>query len=273
MRRLDHKVNMITSSDSPLGLSQMHKLRLQISAYIAGMVAAELLSIRFGPLISLVMHSILLLAIIIHAANMEQMTRPALLALALYPLMRVTSLGLPVSGLPTLLQYTIVGLPIWVGIILIARASGLTRRALGLNITIKRIQWQFLFCLIGWPLGVLGALIMHPKPVILSPTLFDTTLGIIVITVFSSSIEETIFRGILQTTLYRSLGKYGIFCSSILFAAAYLGSLSAMYVLIMGVLGLIFAWFVKRTDSLWGVLVAHSLLKCGMLVIWPFFLQ
>ena len=274
MCRLDPKINMtISFSDSPVGLDQTRRLRLLISVYVGGIVIAELLSVWFDPLIALVMHSVLLLALVTHAANTRPLWQQPLLSLMLYPLMRVTSLGLPVNGLPTLLQYAMVGLPVWVGIILIARTNGLTSDMLGLKTRGKQIQWQFVFCLIGWPLGLLGTLIMHPGPVILSPTLSDTVLGIIIITLFSSSLEEVVFRGILQTTLYRYLGKYGIFCVSILFAVAYFGSLSIVYVLTMGMLGLLFAWFVNRTGSLWGALIAHSLLKCGMLIIWPFLLR
>jgi len=238
-----------------------------------GIVFVEILATRFGPLVSLILHSVLLLILVIHAASVSQSWQQSLMSLILYPLMRVISLGLPVSDLPILLQYAMLSIPLWVAIVLTARANGLTREALGLNMNKKQIQWQLVFCLIGWPLGLLGALIMNPKPAIASPALSDAALGVIVITLFSSSVEEILFRGILQATMYRYLGKYGIFCVSILFATAYFGSLSAVYVLIMGLLGLIFAWFVYRTGTLWGVLIAHSLLKCGMLLIWPFFLH
>ncbi|MBN1426972.1 MAG: CPBP family intramembrane metalloprotease [Anaerolineae bacterium] len=263
---------MIKSLSNTSGrLSQTGKLRLLISAYITGIVITEIIAIYSGPLIALAVHSILLIVLTLHAADTEQLYRSTLLPLALYPLMRVTSLGLPAGDMPVLFQYVTVSLPLWIGIFMISRIGGLTLVSLKMGVNIKQIHWQLLFCLVGWPMGLLGTLIMRPEPVISSPTLPHMTLGIIVITLFSSSVEEVFFRGVLQTALYRSLGNYGVFCASILFFTAYLGSLSIAYALIMGVLGLLFAWFVHRTDSLWGVLLAHSLFKCGMLVIWPFF--
>jgi membrane protease YdiL (CAAX protease family) len=40
----------------------------------------------------------------------------------------------------------------------------------------------------------------------------------------------------------------------------YMGSLSLSYVLFIGLVGLFFSWCVKRTGSIWGVVLAHSLL-------------
>jgi membrane protease YdiL (CAAX protease family) len=57
--------------------------------------------------------------------------------------------------------------------------------------------------------------------------------------------------------------------SAILFMATYLGSLSTGYVLFMGLVGLFFGWSAARTDSIWGVALAHAILKVGLLLVWP----
>ena len=88
--------------------------------------------------------------------------------------------------------------------------------------------------------------------------------------VFTGFVEEIIFRGMLQQVANEILGGAGVLCSSILFAIMYTGSLSLSYMLFIGLVGLFFGWCVNRTGSIWGVILAHSILNIGMILVWPF---
>ena len=247
------------------------RLRLLVSLYIAGIGLAEALLIIAGPVTSLVLHSLLLVVLSIHAAVSTPSQRQVYSALMLPSLLRTISLGLPTSDLPGLIQYILVGGPLWVGIIMIARSNGIIGRDLGLNRGPG--LWQLLLVVLGWPLGLLSTFILTPQPAIPGLTPVYLGAGILVISVFSSAAEEMLFRGILQFTLYRHLGNYGIVCACLLFVFAYLGTRSGLYVVFMGLIGILFAVIVRRTGTVWGVVLAHSLIKCGALLVWPFVLH
>ena len=251
--------------------AQTAALQRRAVLYILLIIVAEVFLVVAGPMVSLMAHGILLIVLALQTASLETQHQQAFAALMLQPLLRVISLGLPTSGLPPLAQYTMVGLPLLIGIILIMRNLKLRAGDIGL---VSRLGWQpFALGLLGWPLGLIGALIIRPTPAIPSLSTPNLLLGIVVITVFSSSVEELVFRGILQTTLYQYFGKYVILFTSLLYVAAYIGTLSIPYIIFMGLVGLGFALVVQRSESLWGVLIAHSLFKCGALLVWPFLLR
>jgi membrane protease YdiL (CAAX protease family) len=74
---------------------------------------------------------------------------------------------------------------------------------------------------------------------------------------------------VLQTVLVDLCGGLGLVWSSALFAALYLGSPSPVYALFVFVVGLYFGWCVRRTGSLWGVMIAHGALNVALLLIGP----
>ena len=239
--------------------------------YILLIVVAEVFLVVAGPMVSLIAHGILLVVLAFHTATLEPQNQQVLTALMLHPLLRVISLGLPTSGLPPLVQYVMVGLPLLVGVVLIMRILKLRLGDIGL---VNKLGWQpFVIGLLGWPLGLIGALIIRPTPAISTLTTPNLLIGIVVITVFSSSVEELVFRGILQTTLSQYFGGSVILLTSLLFVSAYIGTLSVPYIIFMGLVGVGFSLIVQRSGSLWGVVIAHSLFKCGALLVWPFLLR
>jgi hypothetical protein len=248
--------------------SPARMLRQTASFYMAAIIAAEILLLVAGPVASLLAHSLLLIILAVRASRGDLLERQIFSVLMLHPLLRVVSLGLSVGNLPLLIQYVLVGLPLWVGIFLTARGNRLSPGDLGL--TSPRLGWQLLIGLAGIPLGLLSRLLLHTEPTISGLTFSNLGTGLVIITVFGGAVEEIIFRGLLQPALSRTFGNYAILWVSILFASAYLGTLSVGYVVFMGLFGLAAGWAVSRTKSLWGVLIAHCALTCGALLIWPF---
>lgn len=262
---------MATRQTYLVSQAQTAALQRRVVVYIFLIIIAEAFLVVAGPVISLAAHGILLVVLAIQAASVETQHRQVFTALMLHPLMRVISVGLPTSGLPPLVQYVMVGLPLLVGIVLVIRSARISTSDLGL---VGKVGWQpFAIGLLGWPLGLIGALIIRPEPAVTTLTPVNLMVAIIVITVFSSSVEELLFRGVLQTTLQQYFGNSAIFFSTLLFVSAYLGTLSIPYIIFIGLVGAGFALVVQRSGSLWGVLIAHSLFKCGALLIWPFFLR
>jgi hypothetical protein len=98
-------------------------------------------------------------------------------------------------------------------------------------------------------------------------------IGSMILLIFNGFTEELMFRGLLQRVADEIWGRAGFLLSGALFAIMYIGSLSADYVLFIGLVGLFFGWCVNRTGSIWGVVLAHGILSIGMLLVYPSMVQ
>ena len=56
------------------------------------------------------------------------------------------------------------------------------------------------------------------------------------------------------------------------FAVMHIGYASILDVLFVFAVGLLFAWFVDRTNSIFGVTIAHGLTNIGLFLVWPLLL-
>jgi membrane protease YdiL (CAAX protease family) len=130
---------------------------------------------------------------------------------------------------------------------------------------------QVMIALHGIPLSLAAFLIARPEPLLPSFDWQNIAISSVILFIFVGFTEEIIFRGLLQQVMTERFGRTGMVCSSILFATMYIGSLSLSFVIFVGLVGLFFSWCVYRTASLWGVVLAHSIMIIGMLLIWPVF--
>jgi membrane protease YdiL (CAAX protease family) len=85
----------------------------------------------------------------------------------------------------------------------------------------------------------------------------------------AATVEEVLFRGILQSTLQRLLGRAGVLVASALFASLYLSAGSLSLFLAMALAGLLFAASVVRERVLGTAVAGHILLAGGAAVVWP----
>ena len=244
---------------------------LIVSAYVAAIIAAEALALLSNVAAGLVADAILVAVLITHYVLPPTAAYRRLLpALALVPLLRILSLTMPVRQLPQIYWYVMVGVPLLLALGLTIRLLGLTRVQLGMRLSFNR--WQLLIGLSGLVVSLPAYLILHPRPLVAAMDLPRTVIDAVILALFVGFSEELLFRGVLQRLVIDLFGTIGIVFSSLLFAAVYFGSLSLGFLLYMGLIGVFFAWTVNRTQSLWGVILAHSLLSISLLLIWPYFL-
>ncbi|MBV9535463.1 MAG: CPBP family intramembrane metalloprotease [Solirubrobacterales bacterium] len=85
----------------------------------------------------------------------------------------------------------------------------------------------------------------------------------------ASLTEELLFRGLVQSTLQRSIGRAGLLAATALFAATYLGLGPAALVMVVALAGLVFAVIVARTGNLTGAVAGHALFALGAGAFWP----
>lgn len=247
---------------------------LVAASYLMALALAELLLLSSGVLAGALAHGALLLMLITHYVAAPGIGyRRLLLPLTLPSLIRLVGLAVPVVSTPQTVWLVTAGTPILVAALLCARAVGGVPRSL--------FGWprdplaQVAVAAGGLMHGLLAYLVLRPGPIIPKLEAGQVALASVILLVFVAFSEELIFRGLIQSVAAQTLGgpRGGIAVSVITSAIAYVASMSVPFVLLMTAVSFFFAWIVKESGSLWGVIGAHALLVIGLLVVWPFVIR
>jgi membrane protease YdiL (CAAX protease family) len=230
---------------------------------------AESLAVILAPVVGLLLHGLLLIALIVHAALFSDTNRRRFLTVfALVPLIRLMSLMMPLPNFPFIYWYALVGAPLLVAAYVTQNSLGLRPGEVGLNG--RSIPFQLLVGATGIGLGYLEYLILRPEPLAPSPALSDIWLPMLILVVFTGFLEEWIFRGLLQLVAFENLGRVGLLFVAVVFAVMHLGYHSIPDIIFVFSVALYFGWVTMRTGSIVGVTVAHSLTNVGLFLVFPF---
>jgi hypothetical protein len=183
---------------------------------------------------------------------------------------RLLSLTLPVESIPRIWWFVGAGLPGLLAVGMLARATRLSGRDLGLQ-SLPGLS-QLAVALSGLPLGYLGHVWVEPTPLLEDPDLVRLAAYCLVLAVFSAALEELLFRGAMQPAAVRLFGGYGVLYTALIFALLYIGSRSPQGILLAFLAGGLFGLARQRTGALWGVIAAHAVMTAGMLVVFPVYL-
>jgi membrane protease YdiL (CAAX protease family) len=241
--------------------------------YVAAFVAVELLGL-IDPLITAFGHTILVATLVNHYILTERDHRqPLLLALAVVSLYRL----LAFTPLPTI-DFTnhlvLVGAPALLATVLALRLlHGPGVRAVGEALRPAMLHWQLLVAASGIPLSFAAYELLKPGFVVTfsHPAQHPAAVAgvVIALAVFSGLGEELLFRVLLHGEARSSFGPAALYVSSAVFGAAYVGTRSIPFVLLVVAIGAFFGWCYERTGSILGSAVAHSLISIGVFVVWP----
>lgn len=245
---------------------------LAATVYLAGITLAELCTTFLDPNLGLILHAILLVALLVHAAlTWESPLHRLLLPLTLAPLIRLLSLTLPLKAFPVLYYwYFIVSVPLFAAAFSVVRLLKLRAADLGLSLRYPLAQALVIFT--GVIFGYAEYQIIRPTPLIGSLTLAEFWLPALILMVSTGFAEEFIFRGIMQKTAAEVIGKWAVVYTSALFAVLHIGYKSALDVLFVFVVALIFGWFRERTGSILGITLAHGWTNIFLFLLMPFLL-
>ncbi len=239
--------------------------------YLLAITAAELVTVLVQPMWGLVCHAIVLIAVVMHSAlASDSRYRHLVLSLALVPLVRIISLGMPLVDIPQIWWYPIIYVPLLAATIVVMRILGQRAREVGLNF--GSLPVQLAVGLSGFLLGVAEYLILAPQPMIAELTWQEVWLPALIFLMCTGFVEEFIFRGVLQRTAVAVFGSWwGIIYVSLLFAVLHVGFLSLIDVVFVFIVALFFGWVVKKTGSLFGVTLAHGITNILLYLVVPFF--
>jgi len=238
-------------------------------SYLALITLAEMVTTFVNPRAGLVLHSALLIVLLVHSAlTAGDPYHRLLLALVLAPLTRMLSLCLPLVNFPQLYWYLIISIPLGVATVLAARLLGFSRAQLAL--TLRRFPLQLLVALTGITFGLVEYRILRPDALIDDLTWRNFLVSGVILMVCTGFAEEVIFRGIIQRASIQALGRFGLLYGAILFAVLHIGYASALDVVFVFLIALLFGWIVEATGSLAGVTVAHGLTNIVLFLVVPF---
>jgi CAAX protease family protein len=230
-------------------------------------VGAELITIFVGVIPGLILYALLLIGItnlIFFSKRIAD--RKIYLMLIPLPLLRILSLTLPLPQLAPFLWYILIGIPLLFSTLWIVRVTRFSQLRLNLNL----MDWigQYIFGMSGIPLGVIAFLVLKQSPDInQNSNWIWIIIQLLTLTLFGAISEEIIFRGLIQQAFSDTFGYLSIFITSVLYACMFIGTLSIAYILFFSLTGLLFSIWVHFSKSLWGSIVAHTLLNIVFILL------
>lgn len=242
--------------------------RMVILVYVELIVLTEILGAYWGAFWGLVSSSLLFLVILNHfVLTKDKVKYRSLLILALLPLIRLMSYAIPLRIFPPYLWHLILGIPVAISIILISRTPYFNLRDFYFDYF--PVPYIILFGIFGIPLGIAGKYIQAAQDQGTGSNFFLIVISAAILFVFAALLEEIIFRGMLTDAFTHVFDRRVGLLVNILYASMFIGSQSIYLVLFMGLVGLIFSFFVNRTWSLWPSIFANWLFKVSYLLVGP----
>jgi membrane protease YdiL (CAAX protease family) len=240
------------------------------AAYLLAIVICELVAAFADPLAGIILYSVLLFLLVLGgAARGEHPSRRLLLTLGLVPLMRVLGLGLPLEEFSEIYWYLFIAVPLLVGIFAVVTALNLAPADIGL-VRGTEPRLQALVAAAGVLFGLVGYFILRPEPLADALTLGEILVPATILLVATGLTEELAFRGVMQRVATDALGWKGWVFVALAFTAVQIGQESALHVLFVFPVALLFGWTARRTGSILGVSLSHGLTNVFLFLVFPF---
>lgn len=245
------------------------------AGWLGAVIAVETITMFLQPLWGVVGHSVVMVALIVRAArSSDHCLQELTLSLTLLPLLRIIDLSLVLSLMEVnpLLRFPIIYIPPMVGGIVVMRLMGYRRDEVGLILGPARsVPLQIGIASSGFLFGWLEYLILRPEPMVSHLSPFLVVPLALILGASTGFVEEFVFRGVLQRAALNSIGGWrGIILVSVLFAVMHLGFQSWLDVLFVFGVAIFFAWAVKKTGSLIGVILSHGITNIMLFLVIPF---
>lgn len=236
--------------------------------YFAGLVLAEWLAAGSSRGPGMLVHTLIVLAALIHAAYLSGPAARMLSVLALAPMVRVLDLMMPQTFVDPVWRFPLVNLPLIVAVFMTIRTLNLRRQELGIQVGFLPVQ--VLIAISGPVVGIIEHRIIQPQAMAGSLEWSEVLLPVLMLMTFTGFSEELLFRGLLQNTAIAVLGPLGgITYVALIFGAFHFGWQSGADVLFVAVVGWAWGWLAWRTRSLLGVSIAHGLANIWLFLIMP----
>ncbi len=241
--------------------------------------APELLIAFDNPVLAMSIYAILLVILVVQRAffTRSDVERNLYFGLILLPLMRLTSLALPFTQLPVQYWHLVTAVPLIVCAMLLLRWFKHSQSQVQLGI--GNVSLNLAVATGGVALGIAAANVLHATPwasvrALLGLDSMVAWLPLSMALVITALCEEIIYRAIIQSQAVAVYGGGGVVYTALLYAIMSVGSMTALgvgwlqfaFVLMVALLlGCIVYW----TRSIVGVSLAHALMNCTAMILFP----
>jgi membrane protease YdiL (CAAX protease family) len=240
-----------------------------LSLYLLLLGSAELLVTSWAVAAGLWLHSIILLALMVHATVLDEARGRLYLAVSVLPLIRLLSLGMPLWLSSAQADwFAMINLPLIIATVVAARV--LRYRRVDLGLTLGFVPVQVALAASGLAIGYLERKIIQPPGLTETLGFADVLWPAISLLLFTGLSEELLFRGVLQKAAVDNLGRgMGILFVAVLFGIMHIGWESALDVAFVSAVGAFFGYAVYRTRSILGVTFAHGIANILLFIVLP----
>lgn len=243
---------------------------LILMGYLIAIIIAEVLTAYFNVETGLLIHSIILSALLVHASLEDSYNFSNLLtSMIAIPMIRIVGLSIPLLQVPALYWFPVISIPLFVSAIFIIRVQKINRVNLGL--TFGNIPVQLAIAFSGIILGFIEYQVLHPKPLILYFNIESVLFAGIILLISTGFAEELIFRGIMQRNAENLFGNiFGLLYTSLLFTSLHIGWQSLFDLFFVFGVAMFYGYAFQRTRSLFGITLSHGLSNAVLFLVMPF---
>jgi len=254
------------------GMSRRH-LYITVLIYFLMIAVAEIITAYFDPKTGIIIHGILMFAMFGHASFIYPTNKDLanlLMCIGLAPLIRIISLCTPLSSFSYIYWFLVLSIPLFSGILVVRAIQALSEDAIGLVFNIRKLHWEVIIVVFGFPMGIIEYWILEPESIINELTLQKLIAPALIMIICTGLIEELIFRGLIQFNAIRVFGTWiGILLTSALFGFLHTGNLNVVSVFFAFAVGFVYSLIRLRTGSIIGISLSHGILNCMLFLIMP----
>ena len=239
---------------------------------LVAVAIAELVVVLMNPALGVAAHATIVTTLLAYGATGDDIPiRRLALCAVIAPIIRISSLALPLGAFGEVWGFGLASLPLLVAALVLVRVLGLSRDQIAVQLPPWR-HWPATLLVVssGIPLGWAEYRILRPEPLVGWGTISGIATASIILVIATGFTEELLFRGILQASAIEALGLIpGLMFVSLLFGALHIGYRSAIDVAFVIGVALYFGAIVRWTGTLLGVTLAHGLTNIVLFVVLP----
>jgi LysM repeat protein/membrane protease YdiL (CAAX protease family) len=239
------------------------------SGYLLTLALAELALAFWDPRLGIGLHLLLVVVLTVHAAFGAAADRPLRVALLLVPLVRVTTLAVPVAPDRPIPWFAMTALPMLAGVLAACRVLSFAPSDLGIRA--RGLPMQLAIAGLGVPMGIAEYVAFEHPATPWPGTAASVALAVAALLI-SGIVLELTFRGVLQRAATARLGAAGLLYASAAFAILHIPALTVASVPLGFVEGLVLGWMVATTRSIVGASVARGIANLVAVLVLPLLL-
>lgn len=237
--------------------------------YLLLISSAEIIGAMVNQRAGIAFQTLIFFMLIVHAAiNIKNPMGKLLLSLTLAPITRIASYSVPQLAWRPFATYILIYFPIGIATALVMWRLKLKPSDVGL--VMKKPRWQSVIASTGIVFGFIEYSVLRYPPLISELTWTDAWLPGIALLVSTGFVEEFIFRGVMQKACEEAMGKWTLAYVSYIFAILHVIHGSVLDVVLVFCIAYFFAWCVKRTGSMVGVVLGHGITNSILFLVAPF---